>query len=112
MSRRTDRVSELIQQEVAKLIQEEVDQDIGLITVTAAKVTPDLRWADIWVSILQKETKRTLETLKRSLPAIQHQLDRRLKEMKYVPRIRFKIDRTGRQIDRIDRLLKKIKTQD
>lgn len=109
MSRRTDRVAELVQQEVAKLIQENLDPKQGIVTITSAQVTPDLRWADIWVSIYQEESQTLLDELKKKRSVIQTNLDRRLRKMKYVPRIRFKLDQTAQNIDRMEKLLKKIK---
>ena len=108
MSRRTDRVEELIQQEIAKLIQSLAGLDRGLITITAVKITPDLHWADIWVSIYHKNPKKILARLKERRSEVQGMLGQRLRTMKSIPHIRFKMDQSSSKTDRINRLLKKI----
>ena len=111
MSRRTDQVEELIQQEIAKLIQGLAGLDRGLITVTAAKITPDLNWADIWVSIYHKDPEKILARLEKRRPEVRGMLGQRLRTMKSIPNIRFKMDQSSRKTDRIDRLLKKIDSE-
>lgn len=108
MSRRTDRVGELIQQEIAKLIQGLAGLDQGLITVTAAKITPDFHWVDIWVSIYHKDPEKILARLEGRKSEVQGTLGRQLRAMKSIPHIRFKMDQSSSKTDRIDRLLKKI----
>jgi ribosome-binding factor A len=108
MSRRIDRIEELIQQEMAQLIQGLAGFDQGLITVTSAEVTPDLHWADIWVSIYHQDPEKILVKLNDRKSEIQGIFGRRLRAMKSIPHIRFKLDQSSDRVEKIDRLLKKV----
>jgi ribosome-binding factor A len=65
--RRLDRVSAAIHEEIARFLTSGVKDPrvTGLVTVTGAHVTPDLRHARVYVSVLGDESKReeTLEGL-------------------------------------------------
>ena len=100
-------INELISQEVAKLIQG-LFSDKQIVTVTGADVSNDLRWADIWISVYQGNEKAVLNTLEQKKYDLQETLNRKI-ELKYVPKIKFKIDKTGRQVDKIQSILTKIK---
>jgi ribosome-binding factor A len=77
---------------------------LGFITVTAAKVSDDLRHATIYISVLdEKESKRTLRKINSSAPFIRSELGKRLK-MKHIPSLRIVNDEAieyGRKIDDI-----------
>jgi len=109
MSRKTDRVAELIKQEVAKLIQKELDPNQALVTITSVQVTADLRWADVWVSIYRGKRLSVIADLAKKKRFIQSGLGRQLRRMRRVPKIKFKIDDSGEYADRLERLLKRVK---
>ncbi len=53
MSQRTDRVDELLRQEIGAIIARDVaDPRIGFATITDVETTPDLRHAKVWVSVI------------------------------------------------------------
>jgi ribosome-binding factor A len=52
MTRRTERVSQRIKQELAIAIQGLRNPDVGFVTVTKVEVSPDLRNAKVYVSVL------------------------------------------------------------
>lgn len=53
---RIDRIGDQMQRELAQLIQREVkDPRVGMVTVNAVKVSRDLGYADIYVSLLSTE---------------------------------------------------------
>ncbi len=109
MNLRLKKINELIKQEVGNIIAREVDlsKEI-LVTVTKADVSPDLRYADILISVLPVEKKiSTIKLLNKSVYRIQQELNKKL-VMKPVPRIRFKLDTTGEYVSRIDELIEKI----
>lgn len=106
MSRRTEKVSKQVQQELAKIIQDNLAEKSSLITVTSAQVAPDLRHADIWISTPDNDPE-IIDRIKEKQSQIQHQLSTRLRAMKYVPKLKFKLDTTGALVDRIDNLLAK-----
>ncbi len=53
VSERTRRLDELLREEISAVIRREVDDPrIGFVTITDVDVTPDLRHANVWVSII------------------------------------------------------------
>jgi ribosome-binding factor A len=111
MSRRMGKIDELIHQQVAKEIAT-IFGGGNLVTITDAKVSKDLHNAEIWVAVYnQKDQERVMDTLKRNKLDIQKVLNSSL-EMKYVPKISFKLDETGEKADRIEQILNKINQSD
>jgi ribosome-binding factor A len=103
--KRSARVGDLIREEVADIIMNRIKhKTLGFITVTAAKVSDDLRHATIYISVLdEKESKRTLRKINSSAPFIRSELGKRLK-MKHIPSLRIVNDEAieyGRKIDDI-----------
>ncbi|KPJ97972.1 MAG: hypothetical protein AMK71_12175 [Nitrospira bacterium SG8_35_4] len=103
--KRSARVSDLIREEVADIIMNRIKhKTLGFITVTGAKVSDDLRNATIYLSVLDPgENEKTVRKLQSSASFIKKELGRRLK-MKYIPKLKFRIDESieyGRKIDSI-----------
>jgi len=101
--KRSARVSDLIREEVADIIMNKIKhKNLGFVTVTGAKVSPDLRNAIIYLSVLNDEEKvRTVRKLNESKKFIKGELAKRL-TMKFVPTLTFMIDEAieyGRKID-------------
>ncbi len=109
MNLRVKKVNELIKQEVGDLIARELDLSRKiLVTVTKADVSPDLRHADILISVLPSEKKlSTLRSLNKNVYSLQQKLNKKL-TMKPVPKIRFKLDTAGEYVSRIDELIGEI----
>ena len=66
---RLNRINEELKKEISNVISFELKNPnvTGLISVTKAKITPDLKYAKIYVSILNsKNIKKTMEGLKES----------------------------------------------
>ncbi len=103
--KRSARVGDLIREEIADILMNRIKhKTLGFITVTAAKVSDDLRHATIYLSVLnEKENKKTLKKISSSASFIRSELGKRLK-MKYIPSLHFMIDESieyGRKIDEI-----------
>ena len=111
--KRSQRVSDLIREEVADIIMYKLkDPRLGFVTVTGAEMTPDLKTARVFVSILKEEDRDiSLEVLNASRAFIRSILTRRLK-MKFIPAVEFRIDTSIDYGFKIDRLLKEIKERD
>ena len=106
-SRRQRQIAELLHQEISLLIQRRArDPRLGFVTVTDVEVTPDLRLAHVYVSILggDDEVKQTLEGLKHAASFFRHELSASL-SLRYVPELSFRLDTSLEQGLRIDRLL-------
>lgn len=110
MSTRTERLADLIRDEVARLLLREVkDPRIGFVTLTGAKVTPDLRQARVYVSVLGDEKAReaALEGLRHSASFIQRALFKNLR-LRHSPAILFEIDDSLERGERIERVLQQL----
>ncbi len=111
--KRSDRVSDLIREEVADIIMYKLkDPRIGFVTVTGVDLSDDLKLAKVYVSILnEKDREQTLEILNSSKYFIRSSLTKRLK-MKFIPSIEFRQDTSIEYGFKIDKLLKEIKSPD
>ncbi len=111
--KRSQRVSDLIREEIADIIMNKVkDPRLGFVTVTGAKITEDLKIATVYISILKEEEKETtLEMLNSAKGFIRAELAKRLR-MKFIPSLTFRIDESLEYGSRIERLLKEIKKED
>lgn len=107
MTQRTDRVDELLRQEIGDLIAREIgDPAVGFATVTDVETTPDLRHAKVWVSVIgQPEARQaSVRALQHAMPFVRAQLGRRLR-IKRIPEFTVRLDES---VDRGARVLKLI----
>ncbi len=92
---RTDRISEEVKKEVSTIIQNELKDPRlpKMISVTAAEVTRDLRYAKIFISVLGDESdkKNAIEGLKSAAGYIRREIGQRLK-LRYTPEMLFELD--------------------
>lgn len=110
---RSGRIDEEVKKEVSNLIQNEIKDPrlTAMISVTAAKVTKDLRYAKIYVSIFSKsenEKKENFEALKSAAGFIRKEIGRRI-NLRNNPQIMFEIDDSIDYGMKIDSLIEKIK---
>ena len=115
---RGNRVDEEVKKQVSSIIMNDIkDPNLtGLISVTKAKVTPDLKYAKVYVSILNsKNLKETLAGLKKSSGFIRSELARSV-NLRNTPEIIFELDDSmeyGAKIDSILRdIMKNVKEKD
>lgn len=89
------RVNESVRAVVADGVRELKDPRIGLVTVTGVRVTPDLREATVYVSVLGGERKRraTLAGLQSAHGVLQTRINREL-TLKRTPQLTFAYDET------------------
>jgi ribosome-binding factor A len=113
MSVRTDRVGDQLAREVSLIIDRELkDPAIGFVTVTGAKVTEDLRYADIYVSVLgdEEKQKRSMAGLDRASGFIRSLVGKRVR-LRHVPEIRFRFDDSLIRAEKLDRLIEQIENE-
>lgn len=110
MTQRTNRIDELLRQEIGTLLAREIaDPRIGFATITDVETTPDLRHAKVWVSVIgtPEERDTTLAALSRAMPFIRHELGARLR-LKRIPELHVRADDTLERGTRVLRLLSEI----
>lgn len=91
---RTDRIGDLIQRELAIIIQREMrDPRLSLLTVTKVDVSPDLSNAKVYILQHKKEEeiKETLKVLKKAANHIRYLLAHAIK-LRIVPHLKFFYD--------------------
>ena len=109
-SRRPQRLALQIQHEVSLMLARDMkDRRIGFVTVTGVQMSPDLRHAKIFVSLMgpENERKGSLETLHHASGWVRHELGQRIR-MKFLPEIVFLTDTSQDYGERIDRLIDEI----
>lgn len=107
---RLGRIDEEFKKEMSNIISYDLKEPkvTGLVSVTRVKVTPDLRYAKVWVSILNaKDTGETLDGLKKSAGFIRTELAKRI-NLRYTPELSFVIDDSLEYGAKIDNILKDI----
>ena len=112
-TRRQQRVNGRIVEEVSAAIRGLKDPRIGFVTVTGAEVSPDLRHAKVFVSVLGDDAVRdeTLAALKHSAGHIHHQIGDAL-NMKYTPHLEFCYDESIARADAMSRLIQAARASD
>ena len=105
-SGRPQRLGDQIQRELSDLLQREVrDPRVGMVTLTAVDVSPDLSHAKIFFTTLDKEhLAETTQGLKRAAGFLRSQLARRIK-LYTTPELRFAYDESVERGDRLSRLI-------
>jgi ribosome-binding factor A len=110
MTLRTDRVASVLKEEIGEYLTRECrDGSYGLITVTDVMVTPDLRLAKVYVSVLGNEEVRVkaMKMLQERAPGLRGILGTHLR-LKYAPELHFYLDETLDRVQKIEQILKKI----
>ena len=110
MSQRTERVDELLRQEIGAIIARDVaDPRVGFVTITEVETTPDLRHAKVWVSVIGQPAERdaAVAALRHAMPFIRHELGKRLR-IKRIPDLHVHLDETAERGTRILQLLAEI----
>lgn len=95
MNRRPERLASTIQKELGMMILRELNDPrlTGMPSITRVKVTPDLEYADIYVSVMgtQGQQSAALNALKHSAGLMRTRLTKDL-SLRQAPFIRFHLD--------------------
>ncbi len=111
---RIDRISEQVRREVDTIIREQLsDPRIkGTFSVTRAEVTRDLRYAKIYVSILEEDNREPMMTaLKKAAGFVRHELGQSM-IIRYAPEILFTLDQNIEYGLHIASVLKRVEVQE
>jgi ribosome-binding factor A len=110
--RRIDQIEKLLRIELSEIIEREIhDPRVGLTTVTAVKVSPDLRHGHVFVTVLgdDAQRKKAIEGLRSAASFVRRSLSKRLHHMKRIPELTFDYDEAIEKGIRIEQLLDQIK---
>lgn len=105
MSIKIDRIASQMLKEISYVLASEVkDEDIRFVTVTDVKVTNDLSFAKVYVTVLKEDKiAETMKALKNASGFIRKELAERL-EIRHIPELEFVYDESiayGKKIEDI-----------
>ncbi len=113
MSIKIDRIGSQLVKEISYILATEIkDQDIKFVTVTDVKVTNDLSYAKVYVTILDEEKrKETMDALKNASGFIRKTLADRI-EIRHIPELEFIYDESIAYGNKIEHIIEKIHEED
>lgn len=113
MTQRMEKVQKLARQVLGEAINDLKDPRIGFTTVTAVRITQDLRHARVLVSVLGtfEEQTETMAGLASARPHLRAELGRQVR-MKYLPELAFELDKQSEEAEHLEGLLRKIHEED
>ncbi|NLI21826.1 MAG: 30S ribosome-binding factor RbfA [Clostridiales bacterium] len=110
---RIDRISEEVRREVDAIVREQLhDPRVkGTFSITRADVTRDLRYAKVYVSVLEDADRAPLmSALKKAAGFVRHELGRRM-IIRYAPEILFEADHNIEYGVHIATVLKQVQSE-
>ncbi len=108
MSERIKKINELIKQKIGEIITKKVCININaMLTITKVETSSDLKHAKVYFTTLPEDKLlETLNELNLNVYNIQKELNKKLKT-KFVPKIRFLVDKQAIAEQKVYELLKK-----
>lgn len=107
---RVEKVNSLIQHILGPILQEKLRGINGIVTISKVETSKDLRWAKVWISIINADDDAVLGALKNNAYDMQGELNRAM-AMKIVPRISFHLDTGARYAEHISEIFKEIENE-
>lgn len=107
MRQRLERVNQLIRDEIADVLRRDIhDPLIGFVTITEVEVSPDLRFAKVFFSVLgdDEQVKQSTKGLLRARKYINARVAERI-DLRYIPKLRFVRDDTAARAQQVEMLL-------
>lgn len=117
MNQRLQRLADQIQRDLAVLIRDEINDPrlTGFVTISSVKISPDLGYADIYVTIMEKSMDdamakdyhiESLEVLNKASGFLRTELSHLLKT-RTTPRLRFHYDEVTANANHMMNLISK-----
>ena len=107
---RLNRINEELKKELSQVLNYELKNPnvTGMISVTKVKITPDFKYAKVYVSILNsKNIRNTMEGLRESSGFIRSRLAKTV-NLRITPELVFEIDDSIEYGAKIDSILKEL----
>ena len=111
---RHERLEQDVKIALSDIIMNEVKEPsvTGLISVTDVKITPDQKYAKVYVSIFGKQNKnKVVDALKKATGFIKKELGKRVR-MRNMPDITFELDNSMEYGEHMDRVIKEVIEKD
>jgi ribosome-binding factor A len=109
VSNRTLRVNELVQREISDILRKRYQSEAVAITITEVRVSPDLRDARVFVSVVGDEAmaEAKLKWLRGKASDIRGEVARRI-VLKYLPKFEYLLDHSAIRGARIQQVLDEV----
>ena len=109
--KRTDRVAETMQRELARLIQHGVQEPRlpGLVTISAVRVSRDLGHAKVYFTVFNGDPEQTEHTLNAASHHFRGELARAM-SLRITPELHFVYDKSIEYGNRLSRLIDEVNT--
>jgi ribosome-binding factor A len=115
MTRRTERINSIIQQEISDLLREQVNDPrlTTLISITKVSISPDLRHANVFISTLGDKVNKgeILQGFTAASGFLRRQLANRL-ELKHTPELSFHLDDSIERGAEVLKLIEQVASED
>jgi ribosome-binding factor A len=113
VSERLGRVSEELREVLAEEIQRLKDPRLGFVTVTGVTVTPDLRHARVFYTVLgeERDHRATRAALRSARSHLRSVLGKQVR-MKFTPELEFEEDSEQSRGERVEELLARIREEE
>jgi ribosome-binding factor A len=111
MKDRINRVNSLIKEKIAEILQKEIFVKDVLITVQGVDTSKDLNYAKIKISTIPfHKSGEVFKIIEKNLPRLQKRIGEEIR-IKFIPKIRFTIDKTEENASRVEKILKGLKNK-
>jgi ribosome-binding factor A len=106
MAERIAKINKLIKRHLAEIFARQLDLKPGIfLSVSKVDTTADLRYTQVFISVFPfKEADYAMKTLSKESYSIQGALNKKL-NMRPLPRIKFELDPTEEEADKIEKIL-------
>lgn len=113
MSIKIDRLNNSFVEQISKIIRTEIkDSRINFVTVTACKITNDLSFAKVYVTVLDdKERDNIIKLLNKASNFIERELSKRV-EIRKMPNITFVYDKSLEYAANIENIIERIENNE
>ena len=112
-SRRREQLADFLRDEISEIMHRELkDPRLGFASITRVELSPDLRYARVFVSVLgtEEDLEATLKALTGAAGFIRHMLLPRM-HVRHVPELTFRSDRSMEHAEQVARALNEIRDQ-
>lgn len=109
-STRIYKINELIKSQISQIIFNQLNLEVGILTVTAVETTPDLHQTLVWLSYVGDDFEKVEKELSLNQKAIQRELNKRL-TLRHVPKIFFRHDKSGDYVSKITKILNDVREE-
>ena len=112
MSIKIERLNNELQEVISEILHKEVkDPDLKFVTITGCDTTNDLSFCKVYFTVLNKDKKETLKSLKSASSFIRGEVSKRI-EIRHTPELKFIYDESIEYGEKIEKIIEKINEEE